>query len=203
MKVYAGLIPEPGRQPEVGNGNPLQYSCLENSMGRGAWQAIVPAVAKSQRGLSRHTRESLRCFWLWRLYASFPARDPERAHWPLAQWQYTPSYCSVSQKLDFYAFMYIQSLGFYFFVLGFLDLEKINICFKRMFSSNVHITTNKNNNVDINKYDLYFERGLTSHRNELMQVLRICNRAVNNMHFHKFALQHFLFFNLFIFSFPQ
>lgn len=88
-------------------------------------------------------------------------------------------------------------------LLGFLDLEKINICFKRMFRSNVHITTNKNNNVDINKYDLYFERGLKSHRNELMQVLGICNRAVNNMHFHKFALQHVLFFNLFIFSFPQ
>ena len=110
---------------------------------------------------------------------------------------------SLPEIEDFYAFMYIQSLGFYFFVLGFLDLEKINICFKRMFSSNVHITTNKNNNVDINKYDLYFERGLKSHRNELMQVLGICNRAVNNMHFHKFALQHVLFFNLFIFSFPQ
>ena len=32
-----GLIPEPGRSPEVKNGNSLQYSCLENSMNRGAW----------------------------------------------------------------------------------------------------------------------------------------------------------------------
>ena len=35
-----------------GNGNPLQYSCLENSMGKGAWQAIVHGVAKSQTRLS-------------------------------------------------------------------------------------------------------------------------------------------------------
>ena len=35
------LIPELGRCPEKGNGNPLQYSCLENTMDRGAWQAIV------------------------------------------------------------------------------------------------------------------------------------------------------------------
>ena len=34
-------IPGPGRSPGVGNGNPLQYSCLENSMDRGAWQASV------------------------------------------------------------------------------------------------------------------------------------------------------------------
>ena len=33
----AGLIPESGRSPGGGNGNPLQYSCLENSMDRGAW----------------------------------------------------------------------------------------------------------------------------------------------------------------------
>ena len=36
-----GLISGWGRPPEVGNGNPLQYSCLENSMDRGAWQATV------------------------------------------------------------------------------------------------------------------------------------------------------------------
>ena len=89
--------------------------------------------------------------------------------------------------------MNIRSFGFYFLVLGFLDMGKTNIYFKRMFNSNVHITTNKHNNCDISKYDFYFERGLKSHRNELMQVLRICNRAVDNMHFHKFVLQHVLF----------
>ena len=42
-----GLIPGLGRSPGVGNGNPLQYSCLENSMDRGAWWAIVDGVTKS------------------------------------------------------------------------------------------------------------------------------------------------------------
>ena len=36
-----GLIPELERSPEEGSGNPLQYSCLENPMDRGAWQATV------------------------------------------------------------------------------------------------------------------------------------------------------------------
>ena len=42
-----GLIPGLGRSPGEGNGNPLQYSCLENSMDRGAWWATVHGVAKS------------------------------------------------------------------------------------------------------------------------------------------------------------
>ena len=43
-----GSIPELGRYPGEGNGNPFQYSCLENSTDRGAWQATVHRVAKSQ-----------------------------------------------------------------------------------------------------------------------------------------------------------
>ena len=43
----AGSIPELGRSPEGGNGNPLQYSCLENSVDRGAWQATVHGVPES------------------------------------------------------------------------------------------------------------------------------------------------------------
>ena len=43
-----GLIPGLGRSLGGGHGNSLQYSCLENSMDRGAWQAIVLRVAKSQ-----------------------------------------------------------------------------------------------------------------------------------------------------------
>ena len=35
----SGLIPGSGRSPREGNGNPLQYSCLENNLDRGAWQA--------------------------------------------------------------------------------------------------------------------------------------------------------------------
>ena len=42
-----GLISVSGRSPGEGNANPLQYSCLENSMNRGAWLAIVHGVAKS------------------------------------------------------------------------------------------------------------------------------------------------------------
>ena len=47
-----GLIPGWGRSPGEGNGNPLQYSGLENSMDRGAWQATVHGVTKSWTRLS-------------------------------------------------------------------------------------------------------------------------------------------------------
>ena len=47
-----GLIPGSGRSPGGGHGNPLQYSCLENSMARGAWWAIVLGVSKSWTRLS-------------------------------------------------------------------------------------------------------------------------------------------------------
>ena len=50
-----GSIPGLGRSPGEGNGNPLQYSCLENSMGGGAWWAIVHGVAKSRTQLSDFT----------------------------------------------------------------------------------------------------------------------------------------------------
>ena len=42
-----GLIPGSGRVPGEGNGNPLQYSCLENPMDRGAWWATIHGVAES------------------------------------------------------------------------------------------------------------------------------------------------------------
>ena len=43
----ASSIPGLGRSPGGGNGNPLQHSCLENSMDRGAWQATVHGVTQS------------------------------------------------------------------------------------------------------------------------------------------------------------
>ena len=46
------LIPGLGRSPGEGNGNPLQYSCLENPMDRGVWWATVHGVTKSQTRLS-------------------------------------------------------------------------------------------------------------------------------------------------------
>ena len=71
-----------GRSPGVGNSNPLQYSCLENSMDRGAWQAIVHSVKKSQMQLSDWTHcctvfnymdipwfaYLLTCWWTCRLF---------------------------------------------------------------------------------------------------------------------------------------
>ena len=48
----ADLISGSGRSPEEGNGTPLQYSCLESPMGRGAWQATVHGATKSQTWLS-------------------------------------------------------------------------------------------------------------------------------------------------------
>ena len=47
-----GSIPGSGRSPRDRNGNPLQHSCLGNPMDRGAWQAVVQEVAKSQIRLS-------------------------------------------------------------------------------------------------------------------------------------------------------
>ena len=48
----AGSLPGLGRSLGEGNDNPLQYSCLENPMDRGAWRATVRGVAKSQTQLS-------------------------------------------------------------------------------------------------------------------------------------------------------
>ena len=53
-----GLIPGPGRSLGGGRGNPLQYSCLENPMDRGAWWATVYGVTKSWTWLKRCSRSS-------------------------------------------------------------------------------------------------------------------------------------------------
>jgi len=50
-----GLIPGSGRIPGEGNGNPLQYSCLENPKNGGAWWATAHGVAKSQTRLNNFT----------------------------------------------------------------------------------------------------------------------------------------------------
>ena len=50
-----GLIPGSGRSPGEGNGNPLQYSCLENLMDTGAWWAAVHGVTKNRTRLSDFT----------------------------------------------------------------------------------------------------------------------------------------------------
>ena len=50
-----GLIPGSGRSPGEENGNPLQYSCLENSMDRRTWRATIHGVTKGWRRLSKYT----------------------------------------------------------------------------------------------------------------------------------------------------
>ena len=57
----AGLIPTSGRSPEEGNGNPFQYSCLENSIDRGVWQAPVHEVTESdttERPSTQHIHDT-------------------------------------------------------------------------------------------------------------------------------------------------
>ena len=59
-----GLTPGSGRSPGEGNGNPLQYSCLEHSMDRRAWWATIHGAAKTQ--LSTHTHTHTKGGWsLW------------------------------------------------------------------------------------------------------------------------------------------
>ena len=84
-----GLIPGSRRTPGEGNGNPLQYSCLENPMDRGAWRATVHGVTKSWTQLSTSMHRLLDIYFiiwviinttlfccLW--YSSF-------GHWELIQ----------------------------------------------------------------------------------------------------------------------
>ena len=52
MQETQSSIPGLGRYPGKGNGSPVQYSCLENSMDRGAWWATVHGAAESQTGLN-------------------------------------------------------------------------------------------------------------------------------------------------------
>ena len=85
-----GLIPGSGRSPGRGNGNPLQYSCLENPMDRGAWRATVHGVQRVRYGwVTEHYQECL--IWLcravmtgeekaWRAHISSLSVSPELSH---------------------------------------------------------------------------------------------------------------------------
>ena len=68
----AGSIPRLGKSPGGGNGNLLQYSCLENTEDRGAWWTTVHEVAKSWTCLSLHTHTRITalcdCWWNFRLW---------------------------------------------------------------------------------------------------------------------------------------
>ena len=101
-----GSIPGSGRSPGEGNGNPLQYSCLENPVDRGAWRATVHGMAKSQtqlkwlstnaQGVSPGYWESTRAaynpgaVWLSPPFSVFPettSSSPAGTHLPLkSEW---------------------------------------------------------------------------------------------------------------------
>ena len=76
-------IPDLGRSPGVGNGNPIQYSCLENSVDRRSWQTIVCGVAKRQTQLNMHAHIIIypNIWYIWYicmflfLYVSFDRKD--------------------------------------------------------------------------------------------------------------------------------
>ena len=59
-----GLIPGLGRSRGEGNGSPLQYSCLENPMDKGAWQATIHGVSGSWTWLSTHISFKINCFFV-------------------------------------------------------------------------------------------------------------------------------------------
>ena len=56
----AGSIPGSARSPGGGNANPLQYSCLENFMNRGAWWSTAHGVANSSTRMSTHTKNPIK-----------------------------------------------------------------------------------------------------------------------------------------------
>ena len=97
------LIPGLRRSPGRGHGSPLQYSCLENSMDRGAWQAIVYGVTKNQtrqKRLSLLTKSTLECGYGRQATFTFPWQPgcwPKWSPFDLSsapqrrrQWQPTP-----------------------------------------------------------------------------------------------------------------
>ena len=63
-----GSIPGSRRFPGEGNGNPLQYSCLENIMDRGTWQAIVNGVTKEWNMTYQLNKNSNTCDKIWYIY---------------------------------------------------------------------------------------------------------------------------------------
>ena len=76
-----GLIPGLGGSPGGGHGSPLQYSCLENPMGRGAWGATVHGVTKSRTQLSDsaqhiHVYKNIKCIYRASLVAQLVKNPP-------------------------------------------------------------------------------------------------------------------------------
>ena len=69
-----GLTPGSGRSPGGGNGNPLQYTCLENPTDRGAWQATVHGVTKSRTRLKWLSTQTKYLVWKWNIFLNYLIR---------------------------------------------------------------------------------------------------------------------------------
>ena len=67
-----GFIPGSGRSPGVGNGNPLQYTCLENIMNRGAWLQSMGLQRAGHDGATKHVLPPTRSAWSVLPALSFP-----------------------------------------------------------------------------------------------------------------------------------
>ena len=93
-------IPGSGRSPEEGHGNPLQYSCLENPMGRGAWKVTVHSVSKSRTWLKRLSTSTQKCT-LYLLHSKHESQaldcqgSPLPCFKPRSSTQYTFSWASL------------------------------------------------------------------------------------------------------------
>ena len=76
-----GSIPGLGKSPGGGNGNPFQYSCMENSMDRGAWRATIHRVAKSWTWLSNFTFTFIQLKYVnWNFDRNLKAHLPSLSH---------------------------------------------------------------------------------------------------------------------------
>ena len=84
-----GSIPGLGRPPGGGNGNPLQYSCLENPMDRGAWWATVHVVTDSWTQLTEYTQHIIERWWCFLYEAGKPPISHQVVQFSPLKWLVT------------------------------------------------------------------------------------------------------------------
>ena len=130
-----GLIPRLGRSPGEGNGNPLRYSCLENPMDRGAWQATIHGVADSQPHLGNYHFQPL-CLNGDKLSlpglekALLVELDSDTIFFPWKKgkccWSnWGKSQCVMYSFLSAYTELIVCSLGFSIIGIGFSYMERM------------------------------------------------------------------------------
>ena len=101
-----GLIPRSGRSPGEGNGNPHQYSCLENSTDRGAWWATVHGVAKSRTQLSIQLPTLSTCHVPSSFIYSY---HPHHIQWH-SFWEAIESLCNWTTWFEYYGPCHLQAV---------------------------------------------------------------------------------------------